>query len=185
MQQNFVAATLDTYAARITSGVAYLGGLLMVPLLFAYLSNLRWNGLLIPVAFALVLALFLLLAYGAQPLEYSLDKTHLLIRRRWMRTVRIPLSKINGVSFATMLADVPQKGLRFAFNPGVFGYQGPFYLAPYGEAFFLATNREKLIAVAREANVPLIVSPEHPRDFIAAFTQQINQSNEEAASNGA
>jgi hypothetical protein len=77
---------------------------------------------------------------------------------------------------------VPQKGLRFAFNPGVFGYQGPFYLAPYGEAFFLATNREKLIAVAREASVPLIVSPERPRAFVEAFTQQLNQSGESADS---
>ena len=51
---------------------------------------------------------------------------------------------------AAALADVPRRGLRFAFNAGIFGYQGPFRLAPYGEVFFLATDRARLVAVARD-----------------------------------
>lgn len=168
----FEVAPLDSYAVRITHGLAYLGGLLMLPLLFAYLSNLRWGGLLTPVALALPLALFLLLAYAIQPVEYIVEAERLVVRRRWFRALKIPLDRITGVSMASALADVPRRGLRFAFNPGVFGYQGPFRLAPYGETFFLATNRERLVALARVTAPPLILSPARPRDFIDALNER-------------
>lgn len=168
----FAVAALDSYATRVTSGLAYLGGLLMLPLLFAYLSNLRWNGLLIPTALALTLALFLLLCYATQPRQYELTASELVVRRRVLRALRVPLSQITGASSASNLADVPQRGLRFAFNAGIFGYQGPFRLAPYGEVFFLATNRAKLVALAREGRTPLILSPERPREFVDAVNTQ-------------
>jgi hypothetical protein len=170
----FAPAPLDSYAQRITSGVAYLGGVLMLPLLFAYLSNLRWNGLLIPVAFAVVLALLLVLTYAAQPMLYRLDKTDMLIKRRWLGTLKVPYKDITGVTPATPLADIPRRGLRFAFNPGIFGYQGPFYLDPYGAVFFLATNRERLVAVGRLGIPPLILSPRRPRAFIEALREQLS-----------
>jgi hypothetical protein len=169
---SFDVAPLDRYAARITTGVAYLGGLLMLPILFAYVSNMRWSGLLIPSAFALTLAIFLLMAYAFQPVAYKIEDGMLVIQRRWVRAIRISLDRITGVSAAPTLADMPRTGLRFAFNPGIFGYQGPFRLAPYGMAFFLATNRERLVAVARLADPPLILSPARPRDFIEALNSQ-------------
>lgn len=165
----FAAAPLDDYARRITMGLAYLGGLLMLPLLFAYLANLRWEGLLIPVALATAVALFLLLTFASQPRLYELTETHLVVARRIFRPLRVPLAVINGASPASNLADVPRRGLRFAFNAGIFGYQGPFRLAPYGEAFFLATNRARLVAVARVERTPLIISPDRPREFVAAL----------------
>lgn len=168
----FEPAPLDSYAQKITIGVAYLGGLLTLPLFFAYLSNMRWAGLLIPIALAVAIAFFLLLAYASQPVTYLIEEEQLLVKRRWLRTLKVPLSQIIGVSPVSSLADLPRVGLRFAFNPGVFGYQGPFRLAPYGEAFFLATNRERLIAVAREAATPLILSPARPRAFIEALEDQ-------------
>jgi hypothetical protein len=174
---SFAAAPMDSYATRITSGVAYLGGLLMLPLLFAYLSNLRWGGLLIPVALAVALAVFLVLAYAGQPLAYTIEEKQLIIRRRWFRALKIPLHQVNGVSLASALANVPQQGLRFAFNPGVFGYQGPFYLAPYGRAFFLATNRERLLSIARLPAPPLIVSPARPRAFMDALREALSESD--------
>lgn len=167
----FEAAPLDDYARRITMGLAYLGGLLMLPLLFAYLANLRWEGLLIPVALALAVAFFLLLTFAAQPRLYELTDTHLVISRRLFRPLRVPLTLITAASPASNLADVPRRGLRFAFNAGIFGYQGPFRLAPYGEAFFLATNRARLVAVARVERTPLIISPARPREFVAALNE--------------
>jgi hypothetical protein len=172
----FEAAPLDEYASRITSGLAYLGGLLMLPLLFAYLANLRWGGLLIPTALALPLAIFLLLCYAAQPSAYLVEDDALVVRRRWLRLMRIPLEQITGASPATYLADVPRRGLRFAFNPGVFGYLGPFRLDPYGETFFLATNRARLVSVARAGRAPLIVSPARPREFVEALNERRAQA---------
>jgi Bacterial PH domain len=167
----FAVAPLDEYALRLTNGLAYLGGLLMLPLLFAYLSNLRWEGLLIPVALALAVAFFLLLCYGAQPRLYELVGGELRIRRRLWRPLRVPLSVVSGASLATPLSDVPVRRVRFAFNAGIFGYQGPFRLTPYGEVFFLATNRARLVAVAREGRTALILSPERPREFVEALNQ--------------
>ncbi len=163
--ERFLAAPPDPYTERITTGVAYLGGFLMLPLLFAYLSNTRWDGLLIPVAFALVLAVFLTLAYAARPVAYRIEATTFVVERQWLPALRVPLKRITAVSVASHLADIPRHGVRFAFNPGVFGYQGPFYLAPYGRAFLLATNREKLVQLARGADTPLVVSPASPRRF--------------------
>lgn len=185
----FDTAPLDSYAERITTGVAYLGGLLTLPLFFAYLSNLRWGGLLIPSALALPIALFLLLAYAFQPTSYTIEEDQLVIQRRWMRALKIPFEKITGVSSAPTLAGMPRAGLRFAFNPGVFGYQGPFRLDPYGQAFFLATNRERLVALARQSAPPLIISPAQPRAFIDALNdhrgrQALQEMAQMAASDG-
>lgn len=168
----FAAAPLDIYARRLTAGLAYLGGLLMLPLLFAYLANLRWAGLIVPVALALAVAVFLLLTYAAQPRRYEIGERQLVVRRRLLPPLRVPFTIISGASSAAHLADVPRRGLRFAFNAGIFGYQGPFRLAPYGEVFFLATNRERLVAVARDGRVPLILSPERPRAFVEALNDQ-------------
>lgn len=143
----------------------------MLPLLFAYLANLRWDGLLIPVALALAVALFLLLTYIAQPRLYELTAEHLVVRRRLWRALHVPLDIVTGASLATPLSDVPVRQVRFAFNAGIFGYQGPFRLAPYGEVFFLATNRARLVAVARQGRTPLIVSPDSPRAFVEAINE--------------
>ncbi len=175
--QAFPAAPLDPYARRLTSGLAYLGGLLMLPLLFAYLANLRWEGLLIPVALAVAVAGFLLLCYAFQAQGYTITADDLLIHRRLWRPLRVPLAQISGISPATALADVPRRGLRFAFNAGIFGYQGPFRLAPYGEVFFLATNRTCLVAVARQERTALILSPASPR----SFSEQLNQARTDRA----
>ncbi len=171
--KQFVAAPLDAYAERITTGVAYLGGVLLLPLLFAYLSNNRWGGLLIPTAVALLIALFLLLTYLSQPTRYSIEGEQLVIRQRWFRPLRIPLKQISGVSFAPQLAQIPQHGIRFGFNPGVHGYQGPFYLTDFGRVFMLATNRERLVALARYPAEPLIISPANPRDFVLAMQAEV------------
>ncbi len=166
---HFQVAPLDPYAERITTGVAYLGGVLLLPLLFAYLSNLRWGGLLIPTTVALLLALFLLLTYLAQPTRYSIEGEQLVVRQRLLPALRVPLKSISGVSFVPQLASIPRHGIRFAFNPGVHGYQGPFYLADFGRVFMLATHRERLVALARYPADPLIISPANPRDFIQAI----------------
>ncbi len=168
----FAAAPLDDYAMKITYGLAYLGGLLVLPILFAYLANLRWNGLQVPLGLAAALAFFLLLSYAFQPRAYRIESEALVIERRWAPAIRIPFDQIRGVSLATALADMPRFGLRFAFNPGVFGYQGPFQLDPYGRVALFATNRARLVAIARYDAAVVLISPDRPRDFITALNEQ-------------
>ncbi|MCS6842516.1 MAG: PH domain-containing protein [Roseiflexus sp.] len=181
METSFTAAALDPYAERITSGVATLGGILMLPTLFLYLSGLLSEGIaqtgaVVTVAVALGLAVWLALNYAIQPIAYVVTSDALIIRRRWARALRIPFKQIAGVSLAGALADVPRFGLRRSFNAGVFGYHGPFYLDPYGRVFFAATHRERLVAVARYDAPSLIISPARPRDFVEALREALLKS---------
>ena len=170
-QTRFDAAPLDSYAEQITSGIAMLGGVLTLPALFLYLSGMLLSGVAVTgvvttMAVALALVVWLLLNYAVQPTAYIIEEKRLLIKRRWARAMPVPFEQIAGVSTAAGLADMPRFGLRRSFNAGVFGYQGPFRLEQYGAVFFVATNRERLVALARRDRTPLIISPARPRDFV-------------------
>jgi len=173
MTTDFDVAPLDSYAERITMGIALMGGVLMLPALFWFLSQVHFTGVVIPVAIAVALAAWLLLNYAVQPISYSITADQLVIRRRLARRMRIPLKEIVGVSVAAALADVPRFGLRRSFNAGVFGYQGPFRLDPYGAVFFVATNRTRLVAIARLTRPPLILSPARSREFVEALRERL------------
>ena len=167
-------------------GIAMVGGILTLPALFWYLSGmLQYRiavpGVVISSAVALAMIVWLTLNYAVQPIEYILEDETLVIRRRWARRMRVKLKDITGASPATALADVPRMGLRRSFNAGVFGYQGPFELEPYGRIFFAATNRQRLVALARRNGPPLIVSPERPHDFVSAVREALLQKAEQPA----
>ena len=175
---SYPVAPLDRYAEQITSGIAMLGGVLMLPTLFLYLSGFLLTGVgvtgaLITAAVALALAAWLVLNYAVQPTSYEIQADRVLIRRRWARAMPLPFKQITGVSTAAALADVPRFGLRRSFNAGVYGYQGPFQLEPYGGVFFVATNRERLVALARRDRLPLILSPARPREFVEALRETL------------
>jgi hypothetical protein len=170
---SFNVAPLDAYAERITIGISLLGGILILPALFWFLSGIRFNAVVVPAAISVALAVWLLLNYAVQPVVYIMGPDELVIKRRWVRAMRIPFKEITGVSVAAALADVPRRGLRRSFNAGVYGYQGPFQLEPYGRVFFVATNRERLVAVAARDRQPLILSPARPRDFVEELRERL------------
>ena len=179
----FDVAALDSYAERITTGIAMLGGLITLPALFLYLSGMLLTGVavtgvVVTLAVALALAVWLVLNYAVQPASYVIEDERLLIKRRWARAMPVPFKQIAGVSSAAALADVPRFGLRRSFNAGVFGYQGPFQLERYGAVFFVATNRERLVAIARRDRPPLIISPARPRDFVEVLREALMNSPE-------
>ena len=186
----FDVAPLDSYAERITTGIAMLGGLITLPALFLYLSGMLLTGVavtgvVITLAVALALVVWLVLNYAVQPASYTIEAERLVIRRRWARALRVPFKVIAGVSSAAALAEVPRFGLRRSFNAGVFGYQGPFQLERYGAVFFVATNRERLVAVARTTLPPLILSPARPRDFVEALREALAKRPEAEDAAGA
>ena len=186
----FEAAALDSYAERITTGIAMVGGVLMLPALFWYLSGMLNYGIAVPgivisAAIGVALAVWLTLNYAILPRGYELQGETLFVRRRWARAIRIPLRDILGVSGAPALADVPRRGLRQSFNAGVFGYHGPFQLEDYGKVFFAATDRERLVAIARRDRLTLIISPRRPRDFTEALREAMLRTPEDRAKDAA
>src|SRR3954464_15859308 len=101
----YPVAPLDPYAERITSGIAMLGGVLMLPTLFLYLSGFLLTGVgvtgaVITAAVALTLAVWLVLNYRAQPPSYEIRADRVLIRRRWARAMPLPFKDLVGVSTA-------------------------------------------------------------------------------------
>ena len=185
----FEVAPLDSYAERITTGIAMLGGLITLPALFLYLSGMLLTGVaatgvVITLAVALALVVWLVLNYAVQPSGYVIEQERFVIKRRWARSMRVPFKEIAGVSSAAALAEVPRFGLRRSFNAGVFGYQGPFQLERYGAVFFVATNRERLVAIARPDRPPLIISPARPRDFVEQLREALARVPETAEATG-
>ncbi|KPV52270.1 hypothetical protein SE17_16485 [Kouleothrix aurantiaca] len=189
-QTRFDAAPLDSYAEQITSGIAMLGGVLTLPALFLYLSGMLLSGVAVTgvvttMAVALAMVVWLLLNYAVQPTAYIIEEKRVLIKRRWARAMPVPFEQIAGVSTAAGLADMPRFGLRRSFNAGVFGYQGPFRLEQYGAVFFVATNRERLVALARRDRTPLIISPARPRDFVEDLRDALAKRRDETKSKDA
>lgn len=172
---SFEVAPLDSYAQRISSALSMIGGVLMLPALFWFLSGIGtgFGSVAISVGVALALVVWLILSYAVAPTAYRIEERHLVVRRHWWRALRVPLHEITGVSPASSLADLHRTGLRRAFNVGVFGYHGRFQLDPYGTVFFSATNRERLVALARRDRPPLIISPARPRDFTEALREAL------------
>lgn len=173
--QTFNAAALDSYAERITTGIALLGGVLMLPALFSFISGVRAGAVVAAVGVAAALAAFLFLCYAVQPTRYELAADTLIIRRRLWRRMVIPYKDVLGISEAAAMAGLPSFGLRRAFNAGVFGYGGPFDLDPYGRVFLVATNREKMVAIARVGTPPLLLSPARPKAFVEATREAVAQ----------
>lgn len=184
MPTSFLVAALDSYAERITTALALIGGILMLPALFWFLSGIgisvgvSFNSIVVSVATSVAVGAWLLLNYAVQPTSYVIEQERLVIKRRWVRPMRLEFKDMLGVSEAAGLADVPRRGLRRSFNAGVFGYQGPFDLQPYGQVFFVATNREKLVAVALHNRRPLVLSPARPRPFIEALREALLKRNQ-------
>src|SRR5215475_11889280 len=97
---SFAVAPLDSYAERITTGIAMLGGLLMLPALFLFLSGFLLSGIaitgvVITIAVAVALAAWLLLNYAFQPTSYAIEGERLVVRRRWVRAIRVPFKEIS------------------------------------------------------------------------------------------
>jgi hypothetical protein len=181
----FPAAMLDQYAERISTGIAMLGGVLMLPALFWYLSGIAvalgiLSGILVCVGLALAMAVWLLLGYAAQPVSYRIAKEHLIIKRRWLRSLKTPLKDIAGVAPTGAFTDASRRGVRRALNFGVFGYHGRFQLAPYGQVYLAASNLAKIVAIARPNQPPLLISPDQPRALVDALREVLIKAKEPA-----
>ena len=99
-----------------------------------------------------------------------------MIERRWQRAVRIGYETIEAVTVLPVAADM--RATRFAFNAGVFGYQGPFISERYGRFFAYATDRDKTVAIARRGAPMLVVSPLLPFAFVGALREALTQKKD-------
>jgi hypothetical protein len=109
-------------------------------------------------------------------IQIRIETDACVIERRWQRPVRIPFDTIEAVTVLPVSIDM--RATRFAFNSGVFGYQGPFISERYGRFFAYATDRDKTVAIARRGAPMLIVSPLLPFAFVGALREALTQKKD-------
>lgn len=171
MPQIYETAPLDAYTQQITQGVVFVGGALTLPGLFLGLSGLLqygsgMYGVLISAAVAATVLMYVWLAWAGMPVRLEIHADALIIKRRWWRRIRVPLTEVQTV---TRLVDFDIRRERWGFNRGVFGYQGPAASQRYGRLFCMATDRERVVALVRPDQRMLLVSPAQPAGFIYAL----------------
>jgi len=174
--QIVICAALDARSQRLTQGFVLVGGISTLPALFLALSGLlrypvAFYGAVVCAAVAAAFLTFLVLTWAGMPLQLRIDADAVVIVRRWHRHVRIPFSDIEAVTALPVATDM--HATRFAFNAGVFGYQGPFVSERYGRFFAYATDREKTVAIARRNAQMLVVSPLLPFAFVGALREAL------------
>lgn len=177
-----VCAPLDPISQRLTQGFVLVGGISTLPALFLALSGLlrypiAFYGALVCAAVAAAFLTFLGLTWAGMPVQLRIDEDAVVVERRWQRAVRIAFSDIEAITVLPVATDM--KATRFAFNAGVFGYQGPFVSDRYGRFFAYATDREKTVAIARRNASMLVVSPMLPFAFVGAVREALAGKKED------
>jgi hypothetical protein len=176
-----VCAPLDTISQRLTQGFVLVGGISTLPALFLALSGLlmypiAFYGAVVCAAVAAGFLTFLVLSWAGMAIQIQIETDACVIERRWQRPVRIPFDTIEAVTVLPVSIDM--RATRFAFNSGVFGYQGPFISERYGRFFAYATDRDKTVAIARRGAPMLIVSPLLPFAFVGALREALTQKKD-------
>lgn len=176
-----VCAPLDAVSQRLTQGFVLVGGISTLPALFLALSGLlmypiAFYGAVICAAVAAGFLTFLVLSWAGMTTQIRIETDACIIERRWQRPVRIPFDTIEAVTVLPVSIDM--RATRFAFNSGVFGYQGPFISERYGRFFAYATDRDKTVAIARRGAPMLIVSPLLPFAFVGALREALTQKKD-------
>ncbi len=107
----------------------------------------------------LLLAMF---AYSARGYAVTED---VIVIRRWIGNIRIPLSAVREARPAT--TDDFRGSIRVWGSGGVFGYYGLFRTSRLGRCYWYLTDRQRSVVV-RTAEKTYLVSPDNVAGFVAA-----------------
>ncbi|MFM2033069.1 MAG: hypothetical protein RLZZ297_1834 [Chloroflexota bacterium] len=174
--QTTVFAPLDEHCQRVTQGVITVGGIATLPALFLSLSG-RFEsdiGLYGAVLSAVVAGVFLVgigVAYAAMPVSLELGADALVVRRRWFRPIVVPYTHIEAVTTMPVGNDWHSEG--WALSAGLFGYQGRYRSTRTGRCMAIATDRDRMVAIARRDAPMLVVSPLLPHACVNALREQL------------
>lgn len=151
-------ASIDTLARIITIGT----GILLIAAFFViYLTTgfEFWYLLL------LLIATFGI-AYLYRPLDYSVEKNTLSIKRP-INTILIDLHDIKKV---TALTDTDLgMAIRLFASGGFCGYYGFFYSFKLGKMWWYVTQRKNYVLIQTTNGAQYLLSPNEPQDLINAL----------------
>lgn len=171
-----VFAPLDAHCQTVTQGVVTVGGIATLPALFLALSGLlqsqiAWYGAVLSAAVAAVFLIAVLAHWAVMPVALVLDTSALRIQRRWAKELVVAYAAIEAATVLSVGTDWHAEGWQF--TAGLFGYHGWYRSERYGRCVAVATDREKLIAIARRDAPLLVVSPLLPFACLSALREQL------------
>jgi hypothetical protein len=109
-------------------------------------------------------------AYASTPLGYMMDEREIVIDRKALRPVRIPLNAITAVHpvpTATMA-----QAMRVYGTGGLFGWTGRYRVRSLGSVSMHATSLDRLIVIERRRRRPILISPAEPAAFLSGLRRQ-------------
>lgn len=103
------------------------------------------------------------------PRGYALDGKVLRIERR-LGSLEIPLARVRAVE--PLPAERLRGSLRLLGSEGFFGYFGRFRNRDLGHYRMYATRSDGYVLV--EAEVPIVLTPDRPAEFVAALRRHLS-----------
>jgi hypothetical protein len=127
------------------------------------LAIIGWAGAAVP-------GLIVLIASAFAPRRYEIRGADILVKRFLAKDVRIPLDKVYSVEAADY-EYVFKKAFRVMGSGGMFGIYGHFASANLERFKAYMTRRSRLVMI-KTVDMPFVVTPDHPEDFIAAVRRE-------------
>ncbi len=164
MIERYRAASLDRLAV-IRTALTLLGLLATLVIIF-FLHQL------VPILFVLGVPVLLLpaVAYASTPLGYMLNERELMIDRKALRPVRIPLRTITAVH--PLPAATMAHAIRVYGTGGLFGWTGRYQVRGLGAVSMHATSLDRLIVIERRRRRPILISPAETTAFLSGLRRQ-------------
>jgi hypothetical protein len=157
-------ATLDDLAKTITFVVCIV---LVIPFFVIFNQYRQLHQPLLLLGPAIVI-IGLIITALYRPKEYLLDTSGLRIVRP-AKTLIIPLHSIN--SIMPMTSKELGGGVRAFGSGGFLGYFGKFWYRSHGYVTLYATDRSKMLLITLTNDRKIIISPDDPSEFLAAFNE--------------
>lgn len=159
MIERYRAASLDRLAVMRTA-MTLLG-------LVALLVVIFFIHQIVPILFVLGIPVLLLpaVAYASTPLGYMVNEREIMIDRKALRPVRIPLQTITAVH--PVPAATMAHAIRVYGTGGLFGWTGRYQVRGLGTVAMHATSLNRLVMIERRRRRPILISPDEPSTFLS------------------
>jgi hypothetical protein len=154
--------SLDKTAKVITILIT----LLFAVIIAAQFVTVYYSGSYRPLIISVILLLLYCLAFVFHPTAYKVTKDFLIICRP-IKDLQIKRSGIRNV--AAIDGKEISNAIRTFGVGGVFGYYGSFANFHLGSMTWYATRKDKAVLITTNDNKKIVVTPNEPEFFVAAF----------------
>src|SRR4051794_22853760 len=144
---------------------------ILITLLFAVIIGAQFvivydSGYYRPLIISVILLLLYCLAFVFHPTAYKVTKDSLIICRP---IKNLQIKKIGIRNVAAIDEKEISNAIRTFGVGGVFGYYGCFANYHLGSMTWYATRKDKAVLITTNDNKKIVLTPNEPESFVAAF----------------